>query len=143
MKNINIENIEHEIMELVENAPMTCANLERFNILSEAMSHMKHVHREFTEEDAKKWVASMDPPAKWTKEQTTDVMTKQGYYHKPCEFWAVMNALYSDYGKTMQKFGADKPEVWAALAHDWLDDEDALPGKAGRYYRDIVKHEAV
>ena len=42
---------------------------------------------------------------------------------------------------TMVKFGADKPEVWAALAHDWLDDPDAIKGKVGRYYRDIVKHE--
>lgn len=140
MKQFTQKCIEDWLEEFVEEMPLTCANAEKFNIMCEAMRNMGHMNRSFTEEDAKAWVASMNPPAKWTMEQTTEAMNKHGFYHKPCEFWAVMNALYSDYGKTMAKFGADKPEVWAALAHDWLDDADAEPGKAGRYFRDIVKH---
>lgn len=140
MEYITNENIEKEIMYLVENEPLTCANLEKFVLLSKSMKYLKHVGRKFTEEDAKEWVAAMDPPARWTMDQTTELLNKHGYSHKPCEFWAVMNALNSDYGKTMAKFSADKPEVWAALAHDWLEDSDAEPGKVGRYWRDIVKH---
>lgn len=140
MKQFTQKHIEEWLEEFVEEMPLTCANAEKFNIMCKAMENLGFMGREFTEEDAKAWVASMNPPAKWTMEQTTDVMNKQGYYHRPCEFWAVMNALYSDYGKTMAKFGADKPEVWAALAHDWLDDSDAEEDKAGRYWRDIVKH---
>ena len=140
MKQFTQKHIEEWLEEFVEEMPLTCANAEKFNIMCKAMENLGFMGREFTEEDAKAWVASMNPPAKWTMEQTTDVMNKQGYYLRPCQFWAVMNALYSDYGKTMAKFGADKPEVWAALAHDWLDDSDAEEDKAGRYWRDIVKH---
>ena len=140
MKQFTQKHIEEWLEEFVEEMPLTCANAEKFNIMCKAMENLGFMGREFTEEDAKAWVASMNPPAKWTMEQTTDVMNKQGYYHRPCEFWAVMNALYSDYGKTMAKFGADKPEVWAALAHDWLEDADAEEDKAGRYWRDVVKH---
>ena len=140
MKQFTQKHIEEWLEEFVEEMPLTCANAEKFNIMCKAMENLGFMGREFTEEDAKAWVASMNPPAKWTMEQTTEVMHKQAYSHRPCEFWAVMNALYSDYGKTMAKFGADKPEVWAALAHDWLDDSDAEEDKAGRYWRDIVKH---
>lgn len=140
MKQFTQKHIEEWLEEFVEEMPLTCANAEKFNIMCKAMENLGFMGREFTEEDAKAWVASMNPPAKWTMEQTTDVMNKQGYSHRPWEFWAVMNALYSDYGKTMAKFGADKPEVWAALAHDWLEDADAEEDKAGRYWRDVVKH---
>lgn len=140
MKHITIENIEHEIEELLDNAPLTCANLERFVLLARSMKYMGRVHREFTEEDAKEWVASMSPPARWTIEQTTAVMNQRGYHQKPCEFWAVMNMLFSDYGATMTKYGMDRLEIWADLAYDWLNDHDAEFDKPGRYWRDIVKH---
>ena len=141
MKHITIENIEHEMEELLDNAPLTCGNLEKFVLLARAMKYMGRVHREFTEEDAREWARHMNPPARWTMDQTTAVMRQQGYNYKPCEFYVVMNSLVSDYGKTMAKYGADRPDVWADLAHDWLDDMDAEDGKVGRYWRDIVRHE--
>lgn len=119
--------------------PMTAANLQMFNQLSEAMRNMAHMGRTFTEADAKEWVKHMNPPARWTMEQTTAVMRQHGYDHRACEFYAVMNSLASDYGKTMARYGADRTDVWADLAHDWLDDIDAEEDKAGRYWRDIVK----
>lgn len=140
MKHITVENIEKEMMELLNEAPMTCTNLEKFVLLAKAMKYMGKVRREFTEEDAREWVSHMNPPARWTMDQTTAVMNQRGYHHKPCEFWTVMNMLVSDYGATMAKYGADKPEVWADLAHNWLDDADADDGKTGRYWRDIAKH---
>jgi hypothetical protein len=67
-------------------------------------------------------------------------MNQRGYHHKPCEFWAVMNMMASDYGATMAKHGADKPEVWADMADAFIKDPDAEGDKVGRYWRDIAKH---
>ena len=140
MEHITTANIEKEITNILDNKPMSCDNLERFVLLCKAMKYLGKTHREFTEEDAKEWAKHMNPPARWTMEQTTAVMRQNGYKHKPCEFWVIMNMLFSDYGKTMIKYGADKPEIWAALAHDFIDDIDADEDKVGRYWRDIVKH---
>ena len=140
MEHITIENIEKEIQHILEHKPMTCDNLERFVLLCRAMKYLGRIHHEFTEEDAKEWAAHMDPPPRWTMEQTSAVMAQNGYYHKPCEFWMAMNMLFSDYGKTLIKNNMDKPEIWAAMAHDFLDDPDAQPDKIARYWRDIVKH---
>ena len=139
MEQITLANIEKEISHIIEHKPMTRENLEAFVLLSRAMKYMKHVHRQFTEEDAKEWVSHMNPPARWTMEQTTAVMHQRGYDHKPCEFYAVMNMLASDYGKTMAKYNADRPEIWADLAYDWIDDKDVPDNKVGKYWRDIVE----
>ena len=139
MEQITLANIEKEISYIIEHKPMTRENLEAFVLLSRAMKYMKHVHRQFTEEDDKEWVSHRNPPARWTMEQTAAVMHQRGYDHKPCEFYAVMNMLASDYGKTMAKYNADRPEIWADLAHDWIDDKDAPDNKVGKYWRDIVE----
>ena len=140
MEHITIDNIEKEIEKLLDEAPMSCANLEKFVLLCRAMKYMGRVHREFTEDDAYKWVKHMDPPARWTKDQTTAVMRQYGYEHKPCEFYAVMNMLASDYASTAAKYGVDRVDYWADMAHDWLEDKDADSDKAGKYWRDIVRH---
>ena len=138
-KKISIPAIEEEMHELLEKGWMCRDDLKMLVLLGDAMQYLAHTDREFTETDAKEWVAHMDPPARWSMEQTTAVMRQRGYDHKPCVFWAAMNAMASDYGKTMAKYGADKPEVWADLADDFIEDADAVGGKVGRYWRDIVK----
>lgn len=140
MRHITVENIEKEMTELLNEAPMTCTNLEKFVLLARSMKYMGKVRQEFSEEDAREWVSHMNPPARWTMDQTTAVMHQRGYNHSPCEFYAVMNMLVSDYGTTMAKYGADKPEVWADLADAFIKDADAAGDKVGRYWRDIVKH---
>lgn len=137
---ITIANIEKEIQEILSEGWMCRDDLKKLVLLGEAMEMMGHVHREFTEEDAKEWVEHMDPPGKWTMEQTTAVMRQHGYQHKPCVFYAVMNMLWSDYGKTVAKYGLDRTEFWAALANDFISDPDAEDMKVGRYWRDIVRH---
>ena len=139
MKHITTANIEQELAELLDNAPMTCANLEKLVLLSRAMKYLGRVHREFTEEDAQEWVAHMDPPARWTMDQTTAVMNQRGYHHRPCEFWAVMNMLVSDYGAVAAKHGVDRPEFWADMANAFIRDPDAVPDKVGKYWRDIAR----
>ena len=135
---MNIPNVEKEIQNLLKR-PLTMDSLKQFVLLSEAMEYLGHVHREFTEEDAKAWYAHMDPPGKWSLEQTSAVMRTKGYHHDPCEFWVVMNAMYSDYGTVMARNNMDRPDVYADLAHHFIADSDAVEDKVGRYWRDIVK----
>lgn len=137
---ITIPNIEHEMKELLEKGWMCRDDLKKLVLLGEAMEVMGHTDREFTEEDAREWVSHMDPPGKWSMEQTTAVMRQHGYDHRSCVFYAVMNMMWSDYGKTVSKFGMDRADFWAELAHDFIDDPDAEDMKVGRYWRDIVQH---
>jgi hypothetical protein len=140
MERITLQAVEHDIEELLEKGSLTMSNLEEFNALSWARKNLAEMPCNFDEETAREWVAKMNPAARWDMAQTTAVMQSRGYNHRPCEFWVVMNMLYSDYGKTMAKYGADKPEVWADMTDAFLNDPDAAPHKVGRYYRDIVEH---
>ena len=137
---ITIPNIEKEMLEILTEGWMCRDDLKKLVLLGEAMDLLGHTDREFTEADARTWVSHMDPPGKWTMEQTTAVMHQYGYHHRPCIFYAVMNMLWSDYGKTVSKHGMDRADFWAALANDWIDDPDAEDMKTGRYWRDIVRH---
>lgn len=125
---------------LLEKGSFGPGNIRWFNELCEAMRNLSKIHHEFTEEDAKEWAKHMNPSARWTMEQTTSAMHQRGYNHRPCEFWVVMNSLFSDYGKTIIKYNADKPELWADMAHDFIDDGDAVEDKVAKYWRDVVKH---
>lgn len=137
---ITISNVEHEIHELLEKGWMCRDDLKKLILLGEAMEMLGHVDQEFTEADAREWVSHMDPPGKWTMDQTTTVMEQMGYHFRPCVFYAVMNMLWSDYGKTIEKHGLDRPAFWAELAKDFIDDKDSEDMKVGRYWRDIVRH---
>ena len=139
MTHITKANIENEITKMLEYSPMTCDNLERYVLLCKAMKYIDHTDREFTEADAREWVSHMNPPARWTMEQTTAVIKQYGYNYKPCVFYAVMNMLWSDYGKTVVKHGMDNLDFWVEMAHDFIDDYDAVDMKVGKYWRDIVK----
>lgn len=140
MKQFTLENVETEL-DKVKKCPLTLESAKLYVLLSQAKKYMKREERQaLTHEEAVEWVKHMTPAARWTMDQTTAVMQQKGYSHNTCEFYAVMNALASDYGKTMAKYGADKPEIWAELANDWLNDADAKDGKATIYFRDIVQH---
>lgn len=140
MAKITVENIEKELHKVME-YPLSCDSLEKIVLLHRAKKYIERTENEFTEEDAVEWAEHMSPPARWTMEQTTDVMRQKNYHHRPCEFYAVMNALFSDYGKTVTKYGQDKPDFWAEMAHDWLCDKDAVPDKVSAYFHKIVKHD--
>ena len=140
MQKINLTSIMEELDELLEHGGLTMGNLERLHALSWARKNLAEMPCNFDEDTAREWVAKMNPAARWDMAQTTAVMQARGYNHRPCEFWVVMNMLYSDYGKTMAKYGADKPEIYADMADAFLNDPDAAPHKVGRYYRDIVEH---
>lgn len=99
---------------------------------------------ELDHKTAQKWVQDMKSGEGsggiWNELQTENVMKQLGIRENPIEFYAIMNAMKSDYEKVAKSFGVDKPEFYARMAEAWLNDEDAVENKAAIYYECIVKH---
>jgi hypothetical protein len=66
----------------------------------------------------------------WNYDTTTKVLESKGYDFKPCDWYYVLNMIYSDYYKSGRS-----DETYIELACDFLDDEDAPDDKAKRYYK--------
>lgn len=97
-----------------------------------------------TREKAQHWIRKMknadgSSGEHWTYDQTTQVMKQRNIDCEPVEFYAVMNMLWSDYGKVAEKFGVSNVDYWAELAKAFLMDMDAEPDKLALYYECIVK----
>lgn len=50
-----------------------------------------------------------------------------------CEFYTVLNMMYSDYGQTVKKHGLPDSFI-GELAKDWFMDADAEPDKTFNYF---------
>ena len=106
-------------------------------------------HHKMTREMAEEWVESMEgsDPAKpsggkWTMEQVKPIAQKYGVPtegEKFYEFWAVMNAMYSDYYPVAKKYNVLTPDYFADLAMAFINDKDAVEGKTAMYYECIVE----
>lgn len=106
-------------------------------------------HHQLTREMAVDWVEGMesaDPQkprgGKWTMDQVKPVATKYGVPtegERFWEFWAVMNALYSDYYSVAKKYNVLTPEFFADMAMAFINDKDAVEEKSAVYYECIVK----
>lgn len=88
----------------------------------------------FTKETAKYAVSKMKNKdgtrgEHWNYDTTTKVLESKGYKFTPCDWYYVLNMMYSDYYKAGR---AD--EVYIEMAHDFLHDEDAPEGKAKKYF---------
>ncbi len=109
----------------------------------------KGTYGQLTPEMVAAWAAGMintdgTKGAHWTIEQTTSVAEQNGVmfdHITPEEFYIAMNAMYSDYGKTLMKAGVADVSVFAELAKDFLFDADAVSPskKLCDYYKYIVK----
>ena len=96
------------------------------------------------ERTANEWVRSMhnedgSKSPHWTMDQIKQVIKQKGLDLEPAEFFAIMNALYSDYDPIFKKHGVSKIEFYADMAKAWLEDKDAVKNKAMAYYECIVK----
>ena len=106
-------------------------------------------HHKLTREMAEEWVEDMesDDPAKphggkWTMDQVKPVAQKYGVPtegERFWEFWAVMNALYSDYYAVAKKYNMLNPDFFADMAMAFINDKDAVRNKAAVYYECIVE----
>lgn len=96
-----------------------------------------------------KWMESMEGAdgssgPMWTEDETTALAKKIGVnfdkFSKK-EFQVATNAMYSDYCEVLEKYGINKPEVYASLAKAFLEDEDSIKGgeKLSAYYEYIVE----
>lgn len=91
---------------------------------------------------AQAWVQKMKQAdgrmgEKWKMEQTEQVRAQWCPECNKYDFYAAINMMAADYGKTAQKFGVDKPEFYACLAKDFLNDPDAKSAKIVKYMRAI------
>ena len=100
----------------------------------------------FSQMTAEKWVREMEngdgtKGPHWNIEQVKMLMGQKGIDCDPWEFFAAINAIYSDYGKVLKKHGAgDKLDLYIDMAKAFVEDKDAHPDKLARYYKYIVKH---
>ena len=79
--------------------------------------------------------------AHWTFDQTHRLMQMKGLQHDPTEFWAAMNATYSDLCGAASKLGMDNDDFYIEIACAlWFHDKDAVDNKLAAYYKNIVKH---
>lgn len=99
-----------------------------------------------TREEAEKWVKGMKSEdgkigGRWPYQEIRQYAGNFGVQgeEKIVEFFAVMNALATDYGKVAKKYGVDKVDFWADLAKAFIHDKDANPGKVKTYYECIAK----
>lgn len=97
-----------------------------------------------TKEMAEEWTAGMKNEdgtkgPHWKMEQVKQVMAQKGIQCDPYEFFVVLNAMYSDYCSVFKKHGVNTIDMYVDTACAWLNDSDAMPNKASRYYEYIVK----
>lgn len=92
-------------------------------------------HNALTSQEAIAYVAKMKNKdgsvgEHWTMAQTNEYMySHEGFQHlNPNCFYVAMNMMYSDYYKP-----ARTTDTYAALAKDFIDDEDAPADKVKRY----------
>lgn len=103
-----------------------------------------------TRELADMWVHAMDVTdgsdrehgQKWSMEQTTEYGNKVSMdwtKHSKCDFYIVMNMVYSDNFKTAKAVSMqDDPMFFARLSKDWLCDSDAGENKLYNYYFNVI-----
>lgn len=109
------------------------------------MGHTQGDGEHLTREEAEEWVEGMQsedgkPGPRWPMHEIERYAGNFGVQGEEIvEFWAVINALYSDYCKVARKYGVDKVEFWADLAKAFIRDKDAEPGKVRLYYECIAK----
>lgn len=104
-------------------------------------------HEEYPKMDertAMEWVKSMHnedgtKSPHWTMDQVKQVIKQKGVDLEPAEFFAIMNAIYSDFDPVLKKHGVSNMEMYVDMAKAWLKDKDAVPNKATAYYECIVK----
>lgn len=103
----------------------------------------------FDRRTAEEWVDGMENEdkshprgGKWKPEMLKPLAQKHGIPTDGPRFWefyAMVNAMYSDYSEVAKKFGVTSPDYYVCMAKAFMDDKDAEDDKVARYYEYIVK----
>lgn len=75
----------------------------------------------------------------WKMDQVKQLMMQKGIEYNPWEFYAILNAMYSDYCAVFKKHGVNTMDMYVDLACAFLNDSDAMPNKSMLYYECIAK----
>ena len=97
-----------------------------------------------TKEIAEEWTSGMKNEdgtkgPHWKMDQVKQLMMQKGIEYNPWEFYAILNAMYSDYCAVFKKHGVNTMDMYVDLACAFLNDSDAMPNKSMLYYECIVK----
>lgn len=120
------------------------SNVVDFDTKKMERGRKPHTSKHFSREAAEEWTRSMkngdgSRGPHWDFEQVSQLMKQKSIQHDPYEFWAVLNAVYSDYCTVLKKHGAGNMDMYVDLAKAWLEDEDAVDDKAMMYFECVVK----
>lgn len=99
----------------------------------------------FTRQTADEWMSGIKNAdgttgQHWTYDQSKQIMDQRKINRDPAQFYAALNAVYSDFSGVAKKHNVSTIEFFADLAKAWLDDKDAVPDKLAAYYEYVVKH---
>lgn len=151
----NLKEVEWAIDELLKEE----SSVAGYNLLASLYIVQNHLMRaemksgyseksapeSFTRNTADDWMSRMknsdgSTGPHWTFDQAKQLMAQRKIDGDPVQFYAALNAVYSDFGAVAKKHGVSNVEFFADLAKAWLDDDDAVPNKASAYYEYVVKH---
>lgn len=86
-------------------------------------------------EEAAEIVQKMRPHGqKWTREEIAAYLQEKGIENHITDYYLVMNMMINDYSRTARMYGQDNADFYFNLAYDFINDEDAPPGKVARYF---------
>lgn len=150
------KDIVHAIKDIKEHEPLTDKTSRILADLmyirdhwhdsqAEAMDEAHECHQGFTEDIAVDWADHMkneDGTAgpHWSMERIQQEIAQRGICCNLVEFWAVINAIYSDDCAVAKKHNVNTMDYYIDRTKAWLHDKDAVSDKAAAYYRYIVKH---
>lgn len=124
---------------------MSHSNAKNPTKIGFAQGNGEHDGEKLTMDKAEKWVKHMHNAdgsmgGKWRMEEVRQVARNFGVQdgQDMIDFYAIINAMRSDYGEVARQFGVDKTDFYAAMAKAWLHDKDAVDNKAAMYYKCIV-----
>ena len=95
-------------------------------------------------EDAERWVRHMHGAdgtkgGRWSLQEVMQYAGNYGVYGDDViEFFAAMNALYTNFVGVAKQYGVDKVDFWTDLAKAYMHDANAMPGKIKKYYEHIA-----
>lgn len=113
------------------------------------INHENGKGSKLTKAQAEEWVESMENDSEqkpkggmFSWEVARDWAQKVGIQptgQRMIDFYAAMNAMYSDYSAVAARYKVDAPEFYAHMAKAFIDDPDAVKNKTAMYYRCIVE----
>lgn len=101
-----------------------------------------------TREEAEKWVSRMQAHdghkgGRWTLGEVRQYAHSMGVTSEDdiIDYYALLNAMYTDYSAVAKKYGVDRSEFYFDMAKAFLHDDDAVPDKLRVYMEHIAKHD--